>query len=296
MDKLAKEIEPQFKKKLVETFIAFDKFCQENNIVYYAYGGTLIGAVRHKGLIPWDDDIDVLMDKENYDKFCSFRGQVDGHYEILDIKDASNGYWLFTLAKFYDTTTTLVEYQELPFVTGVYIDIFPMYESDFDNARKLQCAYDKYTYKLTYGMMKFSFKDILSTFFHLKRWRLHLMFKHLMNVFRMKTYWKKYNDLLEEIKSQKGDYLVAYDSGKDRLPFKKDWFVGTINLPFEGISINSPAKYHEFLEQIYGDYMTLPPIEQRRSHHSHYYLNLNERLSLKEIRSIKNDFYYNPSL
>lgn len=275
----------QFKNKLIETFIAFDKFCKENDIVYYAYGGTLIGAIRHKGLIPWDDDIDVLMDKVNYDKFCSFRGHVSGHYEILNIDDASNGYWLFTLAKFYDTNTTLVEYQEYPFVTGVYIDIFPMYESDFDNARRLQAAYDKYSYKLTYGMMKFSFKDILSAFFHLNRWKLHLIFKHFVNVFRMNAYWKKYNELSEEIKSQKGDYLVAYDSGKDRLPFKKDWFRETISLPFEGILINSPARYHELLEQIYGDYMALPPIDQRRSNHSHYYLNLNEGLSLKEIRS-----------
>ena len=134
--------EIEYKKKLLETFKAFDAFCRKHDINYYAAYGTLIGAVRHKGLIPWDDDIDVLMLPDDYNKFCSYRGNVDGHYDIVDSRDEN--YWLLTLAKFVDMNTTLWEMEEYPCVTGVYIDIFPLYENDHDQAVKLKTQYEKY--------------------------------------------------------------------------------------------------------------------------------------------------------
>ena len=113
-----------YKDKLIETFAAFDRFCREHDIKYYAAYGTLIGAVRHKGLIPWDDDVDVYMLRKDYEKFCSFKGKIDDHYDVMDINDEN--YWLLSLAKFVDTDTTLWEFKDLPLVLGVYVDVFPL--------------------------------------------------------------------------------------------------------------------------------------------------------------------------
>ena len=101
-----------FKNKLLETFKAFIEFCNEHGIKYYACGGTLIGAVRHQGLIPWDDDIDVWMMPDDFKKFCSCRGKIQGHYDIMDGRD--DNYWLLSVAKFVDVDTTLWEEEEYP--------------------------------------------------------------------------------------------------------------------------------------------------------------------------------------
>ena len=144
-----------YKEKLIETFYAFDQFCTKNDIKYYAAYGTLIGAVRHKGLIPWDDDVDVYMLREDYDKFCSFRGHVDSHYDIMDINDEN--YWLLSLAKFVDTNTTLWELKELPLILGVYIDVFPLDEIESDTNLELKHDYDKYSDLILRGMRRQAF-------------------------------------------------------------------------------------------------------------------------------------------
>ena len=86
-----------FQEKLLEVYRSFQELCKIHDIHYYAYGGTLIGAIRHHGFIPWDDDIDVLMKRPDYEKFCSLRGKVDGHYDIMT-EDEDN-YWLLSLAE-----------------------------------------------------------------------------------------------------------------------------------------------------------------------------------------------------
>lgn len=276
-----------FKVKLIETFKAFDEFCNLHNIKYYATGGTLIGAIRHKGLIPWDDDVDVWMLREDYNKFCSFRGKVDGHYDIMDSRDEN--YWLLSLAKFVDTSTTLWEIEHYPCVTGVYIDVFPLDESDYDSALALRKEYDRTSLNLTYAMTSYSSRQFKNAF-----WGGHfyLFFKLLKDTFyyrpRYNRYLAEYNECVRKIKELKGDYYVAFDGlyGQKEI-YKKEWLSEIIRLPFENIMINAPKYYHEILSQIYGDYMKLPPKEKQVSHHSHYFLDLDRRWSIEEIKNIR---------
>ena len=139
-----------FKNKLLETFKAFIEFCNEHGIKYYACGGTLIGAVRHQGLIPWDDDIDVWMMPDDFKKFCSYRGKIQGHYDIMDGRD--DNYWLLSVAKFVDVDTTLWEEEEYPCVTGVYIDVFPLYECDSQNALQQKHKHDEFEFFFKHSM------------------------------------------------------------------------------------------------------------------------------------------------
>lgn len=279
--------EKQYKQKLIETFIAFDSFCKQHDIKYYAAYGTLIGAVRHHGLIPWDDDIDVFMKREDYDKFCSYRGKVGGHYDIMDINDKN--YWLLSLAKFVDTNTTLWEFQELPLILGVYIDVFPLDEINTDKSLKYKKEYDDLSSLVARSMMRYNFSQLMKTLIHPRR-ALYVFCNLLAHKGKYSQYRAKYDALVAHLKSIKGDYYVSYDGpyGVGEI-MKKEWFEKTISLQFEGMTIEAPVGYDSILRKMYGDYMKLPPESKRVSHHSHYFLDLNKRWSIEEI--VKSDLH-----
>lgn len=279
-----KELTKEYRIKLLETFAAFDRFCKANEIKYYAAYGTLIGAVRHKGMIPWDDDIDVYMLRKDYDKFCSLKGKVIGHYDIMDIND--DGYWLLSLAKFVDTNTTLWEFKHLPLILGVYIDVFPLDECNMEQVMALKNRYDKYSLLVAQSMKRYSIRDILSSLFKLKlRYFLSQIFCVFYKKYKYSIYKQRYSDCVEDIKRSKGNFLVSYDGpyGVGEV-LEKKIFSESVLLPFEDMTIEAPIGYEQYLKSIYGDYMKLPPEDKRISHHSHYYLNLNHRLSFKEIK------------
>ena len=279
--------EDRFKEKLVETFKVFDNFCKENGIKYFAAYGTLIGAVRHRGLIPWDDDIDVWMLPDDYNKFCSLRGKIEGHYDIVDSRDKN--YWLLRLAKFVDIKTTLWETEHFPCITGVYIDIFKLDFCDAEMALELRREYDKTSYHLTYAMMRHSVGQY-------KHALLHGHFRLLVRYFKESFYYRPqykilkrtYNQCIKRIEETKGESVISFDGlYQEKEIFKKEWFEKSIRISFEGMEISTPVGYHEILTQLYGDYMQLPPEKKRVSHHSHYFLDLDRRWTIDEIKEDK---------
>ena len=121
-------MDSQLNNSLLTLFKAFIAFCHEHHLTYYAAYGTALGAVRHQGMIPWDDDIDVWMPRKDYDKLLSLRSHLNGtNYEIIDIKD--KGYYLY-FAKFCDRNSTIIE-REGEALMGLYLDIFPL--DNYDN-------------------------------------------------------------------------------------------------------------------------------------------------------------------
>lgn len=277
----------EFKNILIRTFQAFDTFCREHEINYFAAYGTLIGAIRHKGLIPWDDDIDVWMMPDDYKKFCAFRGKVEGHYDILDSRD--DGYWLFDLAKFVDTTTTLWEYPNHPCVTGVYIDVFPLAECNYEEGLPLKLSYQKLSYLVERAMMKHSLHELFTIVKSHNYRELKFFIYDIVCMPFMKRVWKtKYNQCLCRIKNSQGDKYISYESMyRERDVFEKKWFSKSIKTKFEDMTISIPSGYDALLKHIYGDYMTLPPEEKRASHHTHYFLDLHRRWTIEEIKEYK---------
>lgn len=281
-----KEITKSFKGVLIETFNAFDGFCKEHGIKYYAAYGTLIGAVRHHGLIPWDDDIDVWMLPKDYEKFCSLRGAVEGHYDIMDSRDKN--YWLLSLVKFVDTNTTLWESEHFPCITGVYIDIFKLDECDPQMAVTLRNEYDKVSYALTRAMMKHTYHEISNLFFN---GNTRKAIKYIINSLHYRPFYNNYKKAYEncrlKMEQSTGDYLVSYDGlYREKEIFKKDWFVNTVRMKFEGVEIDVPVGFHDILSQLYGDYMVLPPKEKQMSHHNFLFLDLNHRWTIAEIKKM----------
>lgn len=133
----------KYKEILCNTMKSFINICKEHNLQYYACAGTCLGAIRHKGMIPWDDDIDVLMPRSDYDKFLALKQKLQGTgYEIVDSNNQFYNQWF---AKFSDANTTIVEITDFPIVFGVYVDIFPLDEvGNLDVAKKLHEEKSKY--------------------------------------------------------------------------------------------------------------------------------------------------------
>lgn len=274
----------EYRQKLIETFKAFDEFCKKNYIKYYAAYGTLLGTIRHKGIIPWDDDIDVWMLPEDYQKFCSLRGKVEGHYDVMT--DEDQNYWLMSLVKFVDTNTTLWEVEHFPCVTGVYIDIFPLYESTIDKAVELRKEYDRVATNLTRAMTRHTLGQFKTSFFN----NFDTFKKCLKETFYYRPQYKKflheYRVFVKKITKLKGDVYVSYDGlYREKEVYKKIWFADTIKLSFEGMKIDVPCGYDEILTKLYNDYMQIPSEKKRISHHSHYFVDLRRRWTIKEIKA-----------
>ncbi|MBE6328081.1 MAG: LicD family protein [Bacteroidales bacterium] len=276
-----------FKKCLIETMKVFITFCAENNIRYFCTGGTAIGAIRHKGFIPWDDDIDVCMLREDYDRFMSLRSKCNGSgYAIIDYHDKGNP---APYGKFVNMNTTLVETDCFPYSSGIFIDVFPLdnVKNDLEETKRIKekvmsdmKLYQSSAYDLSWS----------EVFKYLMNGHLNSVRKVLQSKCIYQHQFAKLSNMLEEnenvLRNINGDrvlnYYTFYKIEKEIFP--KEWFSGTIEVPFEDIRINLPVGYHEYLSKLFGDYMTLPPVDKQVSHHSQYYCNLREHLSIEEIR------------
>lgn len=277
-------IENRHKEILIETFKAFDKFCDDNNIKYFACGGTAIGAVRHKGIIPWDDDIDVCMLRDDYNRFIELKEKCIGtKYCIVDYND--KGYYL-PFAKFMDNNTTIWEAKENSFILGVFIDIFPLnYTNDsYKENKDFQHQYIKAFTDYVITQKRYSCTQLIKEqkLRGFKTYIKHLIFRNIQSLL-----FRRFKTLDEQIRNNKeGNFLLNYYTPYkiEKEIFPKEWFQTQIELPFEDTFIKLPNGYEMYLTQLFGDYMVPPPVEKQESHHSLYFIDLDSRLSIDEIR------------
>ena len=267
----------------------FKKFCEENSITYFGCGGTAIGAVRHKGMIPWDDDIDVCMIRGDYDKFLSLKSKLIGSgYEILSIGDDN---YPLPFAKFCDSNSTIWALKELPCLWGIFIDVYPLDIVTGNNAdvRHEQQYYMNVCYSYFNGFKSLRFIDIIKSLIQ-EDWCLAV--KCLKNRFFIEKRRQKYFDeiinLINKHRETNGSFVLNYFTpyNVEKEIFPMEWFSSTVEFPFENTRICLPIGYHEYLSQLFGDYMTPPPIAQRKSHNI-YYIDFEKKLSMEEINNLK---------
>ena len=234
---------------------AVHAFCKERGLSYSLGGGTLLGAVRHKGYIPWDDDIDIMLPRPDYERFIR---EFDGYRENLSMQNYGNDphcYIMFT--KVYDNRTVLEEDDLLR--NGVAIDVFavdglPSEEDLVIYHRRMARTYRR-IYRATRLYSYTPWQEVK-----------HFL-KQIYRTSRSKNI-KKLERLLSKYDFETSDYAGAITGAygkKEHMPAST--FRSYVTLPFEGREYMAIADYDTYLTKLYGDYMQLPPEDKRHSHH-----------------------------
>ena len=279
----------EFQTILLDTFKAFVRLCEEYNINYFAVAGTALGAYRHQGFIPWDDDLDVVMKREDYEKFISIK--TPAPYKISHFLD---GEFPEPFAKFYSTEYSIWENKRYPVIVGPWVDVFPI---DLDDSihphTSLQNDFNQTRWKYRKTIEYLPWSEIgydISHFRGLNGW-IKLIQKVLMPIMN-KYYLHKLRNLTDEATSiVDGDVYANYGGFPSRCK-RRFYDDGYDLLSFEDTMIRVPKYIEDYLTYMFGfDYMTPPPPEKRFGHHSAYYTNLKEHKTVEEIIKEKgNDF------
>lgn len=239
----------------LDMLVKIHDYCTTQGIRYSLGGGTLLGSVRHKGFIPWDDDVDIMMPRPDYDRFV-----VDFKSEHLVVQTYLNDKRYFKpFAKVYNDRTTLLEYGSK---NGVYIDIFPIDGLPEDDGL---AEYIKKIQSLSVSVMR-------ATYYHTnKGCRVYIYLKYLI---KRALYPKrqasiaKMEQLLHSCPFENSKNAGAI-TGRylEKEIMDAETFKSYISLPFEGYNLMCIAAYNKYLMQHYGDYMQLPPKEQQKPNH-----------------------------
>lgn len=251
-----------------------DRICRKYKIKYMLDAGTLLGAVRHKGFIPWDDDADVAFTRANYDAFLKVvRRELPDGMELITPQAFGGGsrFFDFTARIIYKNSKTHEDSEEMRFYEGklnhLWVDLFTIDELP---ERKSAAAVTLLLHKIIYGMA-------MGHRYHLDYSKYSLFHKlavgGLANAGRlvpMKLLFKLQK--LAAVKDRRGKSSLRYYSNYQPdylyVTLQKEWCQEIVDLDFCDTKLMAPKHWDEVLTWIYGDYMTLPPREKRVPSHS----------------------------
>lgn len=245
-------------KKLELDILDFiDSFCKEHGINYCINYGTLIGAIRHKGFIPWDDDIDLSMTRENYEKFIQLFSEKQSRYKLLSLE--TDDQYFNNFIKIVDPTTKIIDTRNTKtYDSGVFIDIFPM--DTFNDTKVVDICYKLESFKLlsfskhkniVYGDSKL--KDLIRTLFWL-----------LLRPVSPRFFANQIEKQIQRYRVENGKYIAFIPSkAKEKEIFPRDMFDELIETTFEHLVLPAPKHFDAVLKQFYDDYMTVPPKEKQ---------------------------------
>ncbi len=260
----------ELQTKLLDMLKAFHEVCVKENLRYYLLGGTALGAARHQGFIPWDDDIDVGMPRADYERLKSISLSLTTDNYCFEFPGAKD--FVYPFGKMYDKKTTLTENTRYKTKRGIYVDIFPLDGAGNTYDEGLSC-----------------FKPIVRKVNLLSAkvcaWRkgrklyknLGMLVLRYLPVGSMRGLTADIEKLSKKHDFDECAYAANYVGAWYEKELVKKEFFGTPTLrKFEGQEVYCPEKTEEYLTAIYGDWRKLPPKDKQRSHHDYLYLSLEE--------------------
>lgn len=243
----------------LEMLIEVDRICRKSGINYTIIGGTLLGAVRHKGFIPWDDDADVAMLRPEYDKFCDICiKELDNSRFYFQNISITEGYrWGYAKLRRKNTLFLRENQEHMPYEQGIFIDIFPQ-DSVPNNTvireiHNFQCFCIRKIlwsevgkYAVSNGLLKVTYT--------------------LLSKIPMNLVCKFYKQLI--IRDNKSNLVrtLTFPAPKKKYGYKRIWLTETIDINFNGIMLRGIKDYDGWLKWEFGNYMQLPSEEKRKTH------------------------------
>ena len=242
--------------KILEIAVYIDKLCSKYGIEYCLMGGSALGAKRHGGFIPWDDDLDIFMTPDNYEKFREIFKEHGDHtkFYLQEYGAQKNGF--VTVPKLRMNNTTYIEEltQNWKIHQGIFVDIFILHTCPDNKLKQLwqvfwaKCAVVKGMSMRDYNRQKGIRKLLLQI--------AKILPKKLMVDYALKQVYRYRNDESSYYCNFLGK--AVYKKGL----YKKEWFEKKVKVPFEKVELYVPSGLHEFLSERFGDYMIIPSEER----------------------------------
>lgn len=245
----------------LELLLEVDRICRKYDIKYNIIAGTMLGAVRHKGFIPWDDDADVALLRPEYERFKkACENELDGSRFYFQDHTNTKGYrWGYGKLRKKDTLF-MREFQEhMPYEQGVFIDIFPM-----DNIP------DNYVLRCMHNFHCFCVRKILWSEVGKRADNRRCMraWFWLLSKIPEDVIKKHYDQFIEKSNAKKTKLvrMLMFPSPRRNWGYKRQWYLKRKEIMFEGHRLMGAKDYDGYLTHCYGDYMQLPPMSKRKVH------------------------------
>ena len=250
-----------------------DNLCKNNDIKYYIVGGTLLGAIRHKGFIPWDDDIDIAMFRHDYNKFL----KINYNKKLFFIQNfGTDSNYLRYITKVRLNGTSFVEeyVKDLPMHHGIFIDIFPLDKINSYNEKKIEKRIRMANKFIRLQHIKVGKAKGCNA----RVTRRNRVLKFILKIIPMSSKLIDYCiDTIYGLDNfEKTNFVTSFSShyGWKKQTFPINVYGEGIYLEFEGHKFMAPVKWEVILKSIYGDYMELPPKTKRKSGHNVVHVDL----------------------
>lgn len=243
----------EHQQALYELLCAFDEVCRKHDLHYMLFAGSALGAVRHQGFIPWDDDLDVVMLRPEYERFLKIApSELDDRFFVQ--KEFGQHWPMFFSKLRLNGTTCLERYipRDMQTHQGVYMDIFPC-----DNL-----ADGKWMRKLQFYASKIVIAKALARRGYLTDGLNKKLFMAVCKLFHGRFLWKFVKREKDGDSSCVHTFFAAASKYEKNI-YPRAWFSETVELPFQNGTFPVSAHYHELLTAVYGEYMVLPPVEAR---------------------------------